>query len=190
MLCVIIAAVTSNKLLPSVPYFVWVLVTAAAITGVNLCGIEMTSRATIAFNAVLAVSIVWFVAAAVRACLMGTGEGTFLSVKPFYNAPTFSLADIMSATPIAVLSFLGFDGISTLAEDAKDPQKNVARATVLVCFVAGVVFILQTYLGQLIWSDYTRFSPIETAFSDIGRLIGGTSLFYFIAFLVIAQAWA
>jgi amino acid transporter len=96
----------------------------------------------------------------------------------------------MSATPIAVLSFLGFDGISTLAEDAKDPQKNVARATVLVCFVAGGVFILQTYLGQLIWPDYSRFSPVETAFSDIGRLIGGPGLFYLIAFLVIAQAWA
>jgi putrescine importer len=190
MLCVIIAAVTSNKLLPAVPYFVWVLVTATAITGINLCGIEMTSRATIVFNSVLAVSIVWFVAAAIRALLMGTGEGTLLSLKPFYNGPTFSLADIMSATPIAVLSFLGFDGISTLAEDAKDPQKNVARATVLVCFVAGVVFILQTYLGQLIWPDYTRFSPVETAFSDIGRLIGGTGLFYLIAFLVVAQAWA
>lgn len=190
MLCVIIAAVTSNKLLPAVPYFVWVLFTAAVITGINLRGIEMTSRATIVFNAVLAVSVVWFVAAAVRALLTGTGEGTLLSMKPFYNAPAFSLADIMSATPIAVLSFLGFDGISTLAEDAKDPQKNVARATVLVCFVAGSVFILQTYLGQLIWPDYSRFSPIETAFSDIGRLIGGTGLFYLIAFLVVAQAWA
>jgi len=190
MLCVIIAAVTSNKLLPAVPYYVWVLFTAATITGINLCGIEMTSRATIIFNGILGVSIVWFLVAAVRALLAGTGQGTLVSLKPFYNAPSFSLAAIMSATPIAVLSFLGFDGISTLAEDAKDPQKNVARATVLVCFVAGGVFILQTYLGQLIWPDYTRFSPIETAFSDIGRLIGGLGLFYLIAFLVIAQAWA
>ena len=190
MLCVIIAAVTSNKLVPAVPYLVWVAITTAAVTGINLCGIEMTSRATIVFNSILAVSIVWFVAAAVRALVGGTGEGTLLSLKPFYDAPNFSLAAVMSATPIAVLSFLGFDGISTLAEDAKDPQRNVARATVLVCFVAGAVFILQTYLGQLIWPDYQRFSPIETAFSDIGRLIGGSSLFYLIAFLVIAQAWA
>src|SRR5579872_5584538 len=55
MLCVIIAAVTSNKLVPAVPYFVWVLVTAATVTGINLCGIEMTSRATVSFNAVVAV---------------------------------------------------------------------------------------------------------------------------------------
>jgi amino acid transporter len=190
MLCVIIAAVTSNKLLPAVPYTVWVLFTAVTITGINMCGIEMTSRATIVFNGVLSISIVWFVGAAVRALLSGTGQGTLVSMKPFYNAPDFSLAAIMSATPIAVLSFLGFDGISTLAEDAKEPQKNVALATVLVCFVAGAIFILLTYLGQLIWPDYHQFHPIETAFSDIGRLIGGPSLFFLIALLVIAQAWA
>lgn len=190
MLCVIIAAVTSNKLVPTVPYTVWVLITAAAITGINLAGIEMTSRSTIVFNVVLSISILWFVFAAARALLGGTGQGTLVSIKPFYNPQTFSLAAVMSATPIAVLSFLGFDGISTLAEDAKDPQKNVARATVLVCFVAGTIFILQTYLGQLIWPDYNRFHPIETAFSDIGRLIGGSGLFLLIAFLVIAQAWA
>jgi putrescine importer len=190
MLCVIIAAVTSNKLVPAVPYTVWVLITAAAMTGINLAGIEMTSRATIVFNGILSISIVWFVAAAVRALLGGVGAGTLLSIKPFYDPSTFSLPAIMSATPIAVLSFLGFDGISTLAEDAKDPKKNVARATVLVCFVAGGLFILQTYLGQLIWPEYSKFNPIETAFSDIGRLIGGAGLFFLIAFLVIGQAWA
>ncbi len=190
MLCVIIAAVTSNKLVPAIPYVVWVLLTAATITGINLCGIEMTSRATIVFNAVLSISIVWFIAAAVRALLGGIGQGTLVSLKPFYNPSDFSLAAIMSATPIAVLSFLGFDGISTLAEDAKDPQRNVGRATVLVCFLAGTIFILQTYLGQLVWPDYRSFHPIETAFSDVGRLIGGTGLFFLIAFLVVAQAWA
>jgi putrescine importer len=190
MLCVIIAAVTSNKLIPGIPYVVWALLTAVAITTINLCGIEMTSRATMVFNVVLAVSIVWFLAAAVRALLGGVGEGTLVSLKPFYNPGSFSMPAVMSATSIAVLSFLGFDGISTLAEDAKDPQRNISRATVLVCFVAGIIFILQTYLGQLIWPDYTRFSPIETAFSDIGRLIGGPGLFYLIAFLVVAQAWA
>jgi amino acid transporter len=190
MLCVIVAAVTSNKLVPGIPYIAWALGTAVAITAINLCGIEMTSRATMVFNAVLAASIIWFLAAAVRALVGGVGEGTLFSLKPFYNPETFSLPAVMSATSIAVLSFLGFDGISTLAEDAKDPQKNIARATVLVCFVAGVVFIVQTYLGQLIWPDYSRFSPIETAFSDIGRLIGGPGLFYLIASLVVGQAWA
>jgi putrescine importer len=190
MLCVIIVGVTSNKLIQSVPYSVWVIFTAAAITAINLSGIEMTSRATIVFSVILAVSVVWFLIAAVHALWNGVGQGTLFSLKPFYNPATFSMRAVMAATPVAVLSFLGFDGISTLAEDAKDPSKNVPRATLLVCVVAGTIFILQTYLGQLIWPDYHTFSPIETAFSDIGRLIGGAPLYYIIASLVVAQAWA
>jgi amino acid transporter len=190
MLCVIIVGATSHKLLPAIPYNAWVIVTSVAITAINLRGIEMTSRATTIFNVVLSVSIVWFLVAAVWALTHGVGRGTLISLEPFYSAQNFSLKAVMAATPVAVLSFLGFDGISTLAEDAKEPEKNIARATILVCFIAGFLFILQTYLGQLIWPDYTMFSPVETAFSDIGRKIGGAGLAYLIALLVVAQAWA
>ena len=140
MLCVIIIGVTSNKLLPAVPYSVWVVFAACAITAINLSGIEMTMRATIVFTIILSVSVVWFFAAAIRALLHGVGLGTLISLKPFYNPATFSLKAVMAATPVAVLSFLGFDGISTLAEDAKNPQKDIGRATVLVCFIAGGPF--------------------------------------------------
>lgn len=190
MLCVIIVGVTSNKLAPAIPYSVWVIFTATTITAINLSGIEMTSRATMVFSAVLAASILWFLIAAVHALLNGVGRGTLFSLEPFYQPATFSVRPVMAATPVAVLSFLGFDGISTLAEDAKNPEKNIPRATLLVCLLAGTLFILQTYLGQLIWPDYTTFSPVETAFSEIGRLIGGAGLFYLIASLVVAQAWA
>ncbi len=190
MLCVIIVGATSYKLASVIPYSVWVIFTAAAITAINLSGIEITSRATMIFNVILAVSIVWFLVAAIHALLKGVGSGTLFSVEPFYHPATFSLRAVMSATPVAVLSFLGFDGISTLAEDAKEPQKNVARATLLVCFIAGTIFVVQTYLGQLIWRDWSTFRPVETAFSEIGRLIGGQALFYLIALLVVLQAWA
>jgi putrescine importer len=190
MLCVIIVGATSHKLLPTIPYSAWVIVTSIAITTINLRGIEMTSRATTIFNVILSISIVWFLVAAVWALTHGVGRGTLVSLEPFYSAQSFSLKAVMAATPVAVLSFLGFDGISTLAEDAKDPEKNIGRATILVCFIAGILFILQTYLGQLIWPDYTTFSPVETAFSDIGRKIGGAGLAYLIALLVVAQAWA
>lgn len=150
MLCVIIVGVTANKLAPAIPYSAWVVFTAAAITGINLAGIEMTSRATTIFNVILAVSVLWFLGAAVWALTHGVGRGTLFSIEPFYAPGNFSLKAVMAATPVAVLSFLGFDGISTLAEDSKDPQKNVARATILVCFISGLLFILQTYLGQLI----------------------------------------
>lgn len=188
MLCVIIIGATSHKLVPAIPYTAWVIVASLLITSINLRGIEMTSRATTIFNVVLSISVLWFLVAAVWALTHGVGRGTLVSLEPFYS-PTFSLQAVMGATPVAVLSFLGFDGISTLAEDAKEPKKNIPRATILVCLIAGLLFILQTYLGQLIWPDYTTFSNVETAFSDIGRKIGGPGLAYLIVLLVVAQAW-
>lgn len=190
MLCVIIVGATSHKLLPEVPYSAWVVLASVAITALNLRGIEMTSRATAIFNVILAVSIIWFLTAAVWALVDGMGRGTLFSFEPFYSTHDFSWRAVMAATPVAVLSFLGFDGISTLAEDSKEPQKNVARAILMVCCIAGFLFVLQTYLGQLIWPDYRTFSSVETAFSDIGGKIGGPALAYLIALLVVAQAWA
>jgi putrescine importer len=136
-------------------------------------------------NSIMVGSLVWFVAMAVRALLHGTGEGALLSLKPFYNADNFSMAAIMSATSLAALSFLGFDGISTLSEDAMHPERDIWRATLLVWFLAGGLFVLQSYLGQMVWPHYQSFSPVETAFMDIGGLVGGSTLFYGISLVLL-----
>jgi putrescine importer len=185
----IIIGATLKQLVPSVPYAIWVLAVGGLATIINLFGIEMTSRATIVFNLILAVALMWFIGAALLAVARGTGVTALVSLAPFYMAPNFSLRAVMSTTPIAVLSFLGFDGISTLAEDSHNPRRNVALATVSVCFLCGSLFILQTYLGQLLWPNYHSFRSVETAFMDIGQRIGGAGLFELISFLVLAQAF-
>ncbi|HXK62348.1 MAG TPA: amino acid permease, partial [Acidobacteriota bacterium] len=190
LLSVIFVSLTLNKILPELPYFIWVLISAAAITGVNLRGIQVTARANYVLNAIMGASLVWFIAMAVRCLLGGTGAATLWSIKPFYNSSTFDFDLIMGATSIVVLSYIGFDGVTTLSEDAKNPKRDVWRATVLVCFIAGGLFVLQTYLAQLVWPDYTTFHPVETAFMDIGRLVGGESLFYLISFVLMVGGFA
>lgn len=190
MFCVIIISAIAHKLVPSIPYAAWVALSASSITAINLRGIGITSRATIVLNAVVLVALLWFLGAAVLALTHGIGRGTLFSIEPFYSPDSFNLKYVMAATPIAVVSFLGFDGISTLAEDAKEPRRNVPRATMLVCLFAGGAFIIQTYFAQLIWPDYTTFPSLETAFSDIGRRIGGPALGSVIASLVIIQTFA
>ncbi len=190
LLSVIFVGLTAAKLVPQVPYWIWVVITAVGITGINLRGIKVTARANTVLNAIMVGSLVWFVVMAVRALTAGTGEGRLLSLKPFYNSADFSSVAVMGATSLAALSFLGFDGISTLSEDAKDPKRDIWRATVLVCLIAGGLFILQSYLGQMVWPDYRTFSPVETAFMDIGRLIGGEALLYCISFVLLVGGLA
>lgn len=185
LLSIIYVALTASKLMPQVPYAVWVVATAAGITAINLRGIEMTARANLVLNLIMIASLIWFVIAALTSLAAGAGEGRFLSSRPFYNPEVFSFTPLMAAASIAVLSFLGFDGITTLAEDARNGSKDIARATVLVCFVCGGLFILQTYLAQMVWPDYKSFLQVETAFMDVSRRVGGESLFYFISIALV-----
>jgi amino acid transporter len=190
MLSVIFVGLTANKILPAVPFPLWAVATAGGITAINLRGIQVTARANEVMNAIMGASLVWFVLVAIRALQGGAGEGALFSTKPFFNPETFSFQAIMGATSLAVLSFIGFDGVSTLAEDAKNPRKDIGRATILVCLIAGGLFVLQSYLATMVWPDFTTFSPVETAFMDVGRLAGGPALFYFLSFVLLVAGVA
>ncbi len=190
MLSVIFVGLTANKVWPETPYWMWATVAAAGITAINLGGIRVTTRANYLTNAIMVASLVWFIALAIKALHAGVGAGGLFSTRPFFDPKTFAFGDIVNTTSLAVLSFIGFDGISTLAEDAKDPRRDIARATVLVCLVAGVLFVIQSYLAQMVWPDYSTFSPVETAFMDIGKLVGGPALFFFFSIVLVVAGIA
>ncbi|HYK90557.1 MAG TPA: APC family permease [Acidobacteriota bacterium] len=190
MLSVIFVGLAAHKVWPEVPYYAWALLTAGGITAINLRGIQMTSRANYVMNVIMGASLIWFVVLALRAIIGGQGEGMLFSTKPFFNPATFSTGAVVGATSLAVLSFIGFDGVTTLAEDARNPQKDIGRATILVCFICGCLFVLQSYLAQMVWPDFHTFSPVETAFMDVGRQVGGAALFYFLSFVLVVAGLA
>lgn len=190
LLSVIFISLTAAKVVPQVPYYAWALIAAGGVTLVNLRGIEMTARANYVMNLIMIASLVWFIAAAIWALRRGAGEQTLFSSKPFYNPEAFSFQAIVGTSSLAVLSFIGFDGITTLSEDAKNPRRDILRATVLVCLIAGTLFVSQSYLAQMVWPDYSVFDPVETAFIDIGTLIGGDSLYFFLSFVLLVAGLA
>src|SRR5205823_6644858 len=77
----------------------------------------------------------------------------------------------------AALTYIGFDGITTLSEDVKDPKRTVPQAVVLVCLLVGVCAAVEVYLAQRVWPDYTTYKDPETAFFDVCALVGGRVLF-------------
>lgn len=114
----------------------------------------------------------------------GHGAGGF-SLAPLFQADKIDLGFIASAASIAVLGFLGFDVISTLSEEVKNPGRTVGRATVSTLVLIGVIFMSQTYLAALAHPDYTNLDP-DMAYFDIAREVGGAFLYY--AFILIAVA--
>jgi amino acid transporter len=190
LMSVIYLTLTASRFLPQIPESVWLVFFSGGITAINLFGLKVTNRANFVMTAIMGASVVYFVVAAISALHGGTGEGVLLSSKPFYNPASFSVSAVMGATSIAAFSFLGFDGISTLAEDARNPRRDIGRATVLVCVFCGVIFIALAYLGQMAWPDYTSYPKVETAFLDVSKLVGGTRLLSLISFVLVVAGIA
>ena len=76
-----------------------------------------------------------------------------------------------------MLTYIGFDGISTLSEEAKNPRRNILLATVIVCLFTGIVGSLLVYLAQLIWPDWSSYPDVDTAFVHVAGRAGGPVLF-------------
>ena len=182
---VIYVAVTIQRLFPQVPYVVAAALFAATITFLNLCGIRSTARTNLLLLVCMCAVIAIFIVLAIRHLFHFQGWGGLFSLQPFYDARTFDLHAVATGTAFAALTYIGFDGVTTLAEDVENPRRNVLLATVLVVLFTGIFSGLQVYLGQRVWPDYQSFRNLETAFMDVCRRVGGVVLYNAMAAILI-----
>ena len=167
------------------PFFVWAMFFAGAFALVNLLGIRMNARTnTVMTIAMFTVLITFFVVAA--AFLWdNTGISALFSTLPFYNPATFSWSAIRTGTSIAVLTYMGFDSISTLSEGVKNPERNIMLATVSLCLVTGILGGMEVYAGQLIWPNFRTYPDIDTAFVAVAGHAAGPWMFYLMNFTLL-----
>jgi putrescine importer len=173
----IYAALTLTRVVPRVPYFVWVVLLCLFTTLLNIRGIRSTAKANIVLLFGMCLVIGAFLVLAVRYIWVNDGSAALISLKPFYDRATFHMRAIFTATSFAALTYIGFDGVTTLAEDVKSPRRNVLIAVTLVCAITGIFSTIQIYLASLVWPIYSTFPNIETAFLDVCRRVGGEWLF-------------
>ncbi|MGC1105570.1 MAG: APC family permease, partial [Candidatus Acidiferrales bacterium] len=177
LICTIWCSKAAQNFFPQMPYFLWAIFFALLFTWLNLRGVETSARINAFLAAGMGIVIVIFVFEAVRYIyhLPYFGPGFF--THPFYDPQTFSSSALFRGTSIAVLTYIGFDGISTLSEEVKNPRRNVLLATVLVCVVTGVLASVEVYLAQLVWPASQPFPDVDTAFVHISGRVGGIFLF-------------
>jgi amino acid transporter len=185
LICTIYGSLTLSKLIPGVPYAVWVVLFAAVITGVNLNGIQFTARTNLVLMIAMMAVISTFVALAIRMLTAAGGWAALVSLRPIYDPGTFHFSAILAATSVAALTYGGFDGVTTLAEEVHNPRRNVMLAAVIVCLFTGLFGGLQIYLAQLVWPDYHTFPNLETAFMDVSRKVGGPPLFQAMGIILV-----
>ena len=184
-----ISTALHERYVQKVPFFVWAALIAGVITLLNLNGIRSSARANRVLLFFMFAVVGFFIVLAVRFMLHKSGVSGLFSTQPFYDPRTFDSQKIWSATSFAALTYIGFDGVTTLAEDVENPKRNVLLATVLVCVFTGVFGCLLVYLAQLVWPDWHSFPNLETAFMDVCRRVGGTYLFNAMGGILILAAF-
>jgi amino acid transporter len=176
-------AIALQAALPWISQPLSIVVMLAGATVTNILGIRSTARASFALLTLQLLIIALFIALSVRG-IMHHVAGAQLSVLPFYNPAEFSWTLVMGALSFAVLSFLGFDAISTLSEEAKGGPRAIGLATLLTLCISAALFMGQTWLASLFLPGRTTLpvgAPTQAAFYQISSVLGGAGFKFLLA---------
>lgn len=172
---------------PAVPASAWILGSIALVTFLNLIGIESITRVNWILIVAQGVFIVVFIALSVSH-LNGQAEPVSL-LQPIYSEH-FNFSLVASGAAVLCLSFLGFDAVSTMAEETPNPKRQIPRAIMLVTLIGGLLFIVPAYFGQLVFPEWTALTDADSAALDVMRRIGGEGLVTFFTATYVAGCFA
>ena len=167
MICIIWCSQQAHVFAPGVPYAMWAIFFGAVFTALNIQGIKTSARVNTLLAAGMGAVVAIFFMFAARYIFGNPHDGSAFFTRPFYDPQMWDLKAVLGATSVAVLSYIGFDGISTLSEEAENPRRNILLATVLTCFVIGILSAIEVYAAQLIWPASQPFPNSDTAFTFV-----------------------
>ncbi|UCZ82540.1 APC family permease [Pseudomonas sp. L5B5] len=174
-----------NLAFPAVPAWVFVVATIGLVTLLNIRGIGSVSSMSNLIVCAQLVFVVVFLALVIRQ-LAGTTD-LDLSAPWVGDGSQAGLLPLMAGAAVLCLSFLGFDAVSTLAEETRDPRRDIPRAILITTLGAGLLFILLAMASQLAFPG-SRFDNADSAASEVMLRTGGRFLEIFFTATYVAGA--
>ncbi|MDS2172613.1 MULTISPECIES: APC family permease [unclassified Nesterenkonia] len=165
-----------NAAIPALPAWLIIVATIVIVTAMNVLGIKVAAG----FNSMLVgIQVVFIVVFVIMSVVTLTAQDAPIDpLAPFANEE-FQFAALIAGAAVLCLSFLGFDAVSTLSEETKDPTRTIPRAILICTFSAGLIFIFLSWLGHLVFPDWTAYSSVDTAATDVMARAGGAFLVAF-----------
>src|SRR6202163_526940 len=167
LICTIRCAGQGHEFGPGLPVWGWKIFFAVVFTLLNMQGIKTSARVNTTLAALMSGVVVIVFVTTIRYIFGHPHGDPGFFTRPFYDPKTFTFSDLFGCTSLAVLTYIGFDGISTLSEEAENPRRNILLATVLTCVVIGVLSAVEVYVAQLIWPASQKFPDVDTAFVHV-----------------------
>lgn len=185
MLNYLVIGIYLNAAIPAIPAWLIVIVTIAIVTVLNIIGIVSVDRANFLIIGIQAIFIVVFI---VMASIAVSHAGTVDVMAPLRGDGSAGGFDpILAGAAILCLSFLGFDAVSTLSEEAKDPKRSVPRAIMIATVASGLIFIVLSYVSQLVYPS-NQFADVDSGSLEVMTTAGGQFLNSFFTAAYVAGA--
>lgn len=164
LICTIWCAGQAHEFAPGLPIWAWKIVFAVVFTLLNLQGIKTSARVNAGLAAAMGVVVVLVFVKTIAYIFGHPHSDPGFFTRPFYDPKTFTFDNLFGCTSLAVLTYIGFDGISTLSEEVENPRRNIMLATVLTCLAVGILSASEVYVAQLVWPASQPFPNQDTAY--------------------------
>lgn len=182
----LIGASYLNAQFPAVPSWLWIVGFIVVTTVLNVLGLQLAAKINLLLMAVQILVLVFFIVQCLRFVGDSHGAQAVFSAAPFGNSAT-TIGAIAAGAAVAAYSFLGFDAITTLTEETRNPQRTIPKAIVLVTVIGGLIYLITSYASQLAVFHITIKNSDSAAF-EIAKVVGGSLLSaIFLAGLVVTQ---
>jgi putrescine importer len=164
LICTIWCAGQAHEFAPGLPIWAWKIVFAVVFTLLNLQGIKTSARVNAGLAAAMGVVVILVFVKTIAYIFGHPHSEPGFFTRPFYDPQTFTVDNLFGCTSLAVLTYIGFDGISTLSEEVENPRRNIMLATVLTCLAVGILSASEVYVAQLVWPASQPFPNQDTAY--------------------------
>jgi putrescine importer len=179
----LLAGIYLEAVLPSVPYWIWVCIFTGLVTLINCFRINVLANLSVVFVIAPLILMLLFIYLVVQGVGAEQGYNHVLTMAPLFNGDT-SVLPLIAGASILCFSFLGFDAVTTMSAETKDPKKNIPRAVLLTTLAGGVIFFSASWFIQLYFPSNVRFNNPEEALPEIVLYVGGA---LFQAVFLVAQ---
>ncbi|GBU09255.1 putrescine importer [Gammaproteobacteria bacterium] len=161
-----------HEAFPMIPISIFILSSIAIVTILNILGIKLVNS----MNMLIVILQFVFIVIFLCLCIYGQNDWSIDTLLQPLVVASGQMSGLLSGAAILCLAFLGFDAISTLAEETKNPKRSLPRAIMITVLVAGGLFIIIAYLAHLSYPNWQQFTGnnIDTAGLIIFKKVGGT----------------
>jgi len=161
-----------NEFFPSVSVVWWIVICIVVVSAINIIGIEFAAKVDFVITVLTTGFVLLFIVLGTKFVLEGGGAGTMVDMKSVLNTDLASVNALARGAAILIVGFMGFDAITLVAEESVNPDKDIPRALILTCLIAGVLFIVTSYVSQLAWPGAwnSMENPDTGAFELLGRI--------------------